>query len=98
MNASHGWRSIIEVARCFSPRSEYLECSKHGLKHRATPGAIIALVILASLLTYTNARAADMPAGHPTVAQPVSASDLQFFESKIRPLLIDQCYKCHSKE
>jgi cytochrome c553 len=27
-----------------------------------------------------------------------SATDLQFFETKIRPLLIDKCYKCHSKE
>jgi cytochrome c553 len=40
--------------------------------------------------------AADMPAAHPTTK--LSASDLQFFESKIRPLLADKCYKCHSKD
>lgn len=28
----------------------------------------------------------------------VSGSDLQFFESKIRPLLVDKCYKCHSRD
>jgi hypothetical protein len=27
----------------------------------------------------------------------ISASDLQFFESKIRPVLADNCYKCHSE-
>src|SRR3954471_3944354 len=30
--------------------------------------------------------------------QPLSAGDLQFFETKIRPLLADKCYKCHSKD
>jgi cytochrome c553 len=39
-----------------------------------------------------------MPAGHPTVAAPIAPADLQFFESKIRPLLVEKCYKCHSKE
>src|SRR5215216_6290780 len=27
----------------------------------------------------------------------ISASDLQFFENKIRPVLADNCYKCHSE-
>jgi cytochrome c553 len=43
-------------------------------------------------------RAADMPVGHPTPAKPISATDLQFFESKVRPILVNSCYKCHSKE
>src|SRR5258706_14975090 len=29
--------------------------------------------------------------------QKISASDLQFFENKIRPILLDNCYKCHSQ-
>jgi len=28
----------------------------------------------------------------------LASSDLQFFENKIRPVLADKCYKCHSKE
>ena len=28
----------------------------------------------------------------------LSHADLQFFEAKVRPVLVDQCYKCHSKE
>ncbi|HWF19910.1 MAG TPA: PSD1 and planctomycete cytochrome C domain-containing protein [Verrucomicrobiae bacterium] len=27
-----------------------------------------------------------------------SASDVQFFENKVRPILVDNCYKCHSHE
>jgi cytochrome c553 len=35
----------------------------------------------------------------PAPATPaISAKDLQFFESKIRPVLVDKCYKCHSKD
>tara|TARA_B110000483_G_scaffold164854_1_gene195105 strand:- start:2505 stop:4961 length:2457 start_codon:yes stop_codon:yes gene_type:complete len=29
---------------------------------------------------------------------PISADDLAFFESKIRPVLEDNCYKCHSRD
>ncbi len=28
----------------------------------------------------------------------ISAEDLQFFEARIRPVLADHCYKCHSRE
>ncbi len=59
---------------------------------RLTP-ALLALFAAAPL-----ARAADMPAGHPPVAGNIAPSDLQFFETKIRPILADKCYKCHSKE
>ncbi len=31
-------------------------------------------------------------------AQSVSPDDLQFFEAKIRPVLSDRCYKCHSRD
>jgi cytochrome c553 len=55
-------------------------------------GIVGTLVCAASAL-----RAADMPAGHPSVAN-IPAADLQFFEAKIRPILANNCYKCHSKE
>ena len=31
-------------------------------------------------------------------AATLSAADLQFFETKIRPVLVDRCYKCHSRD
>ena len=37
--------------------------------------------------------------GEPTPpATPISPDDLQFFETKIRPVLADQCYRCHSAQ
>ncbi|HVU15537.1 MAG TPA: PSD1 and planctomycete cytochrome C domain-containing protein [Candidatus Didemnitutus sp.] len=30
--------------------------------------------------------------------RPLSSDDLQFFETKIRPLLVNNCYKCHSRD
>ena len=31
-------------------------------------------------------------------AEQPSSEDFKFFESKIRPVLIQRCYKCHSAE
>ncbi|HWA08950.1 MAG TPA: PSD1 and planctomycete cytochrome C domain-containing protein [Opitutaceae bacterium] len=31
-------------------------------------------------------------------APAISPADLQFFEARIRPVLVDRCYKCHSRE
>ena len=36
------------------------------------------------------------PAGNSTVSP--SSHDLAFFESRIRPVLVDQCYGCHSAD
>src|ERR1700722_19725871 len=33
-----------------------------------------------------------------TAATAASASDLQFFEAKVRPVLAEHCYKCHSRD
>src|SRR4051812_31916678 len=33
----------------------------------------------------------------PPVAQP-SADQSQYFESKVRPILVNNCYKCHSSQ
>ena len=53
-------------------------------------------VALVPLVTFcTLSRAADIPANHPPVAG-LSAADLQFFESKVRPILEKSCFKCHS--
>jgi mono/diheme cytochrome c family protein len=37
------------------------------------------------------------PAPIAPAAQPISAADLEFFEARIRPVLTDRCYKCHSR-
>ncbi|MFM9032323.1 MAG: c-type cytochrome domain-containing protein, partial [Opitutaceae bacterium] len=56
---------------------------------------ILTLALAAALVP--SARAVDLPANHPPVAG-IPAADIQFFESRIRPILADKCYKCHSKE
>jgi mono/diheme cytochrome c family protein len=56
------------------------------------------LGVVALAMLVVGLRAADMPAGHPVPAKPISAADLAFFETKVRPVLVDNCYKCHSKE
>ncbi|MBL9200416.1 MAG: DUF1553 domain-containing protein [Opitutaceae bacterium] len=62
----------------------------HSVLNRRISAALLAASLAAGL------PAADMPANHPPMAK-LSASDLQFFETKIRPILADKCYNCHSK-
>ena len=31
-------------------------------------------------------------------AAPLSKSDTDFFENKVRPILVENCYKCHSSQ
>jgi cytochrome c553 len=50
---------------------------------------------LAPLLLVVGA-AAVHAASAPSPA--ISSNDLQFFETKVRPVLVDRCYKCHSKD
>jgi len=59
---------------------------------RATLPSLALIAILA-----TAARAVDLPANHPPVAG-IPAADVQFFESRIRPILSGHCYQCHSRE
>ncbi len=33
-----------------------------------------------------------------TKATELSSDDVEFFESNVRPLLVDNCYKCHSAD
>ncbi len=43
----------------------------------------------------------DGPVPDPRVAEFAASpteDQLQFFESRIRPLLVDHCYECHSQE
>jgi hypothetical protein len=55
----------------------------------------VALAVAALACRLPAAVVTPVPIAPP--APPVSASDLQFFEARIRPLLSDRCYKCHSR-
>jgi len=46
---------------------------------------------LPALFTF-SLHAADDPKKEPTF----SAADLEFFEKKVRPVLAEHCYECHS--
>ncbi|MEW4486925.1 DUF1553 domain-containing protein [Thalassoglobus sp. JC818] len=58
-------------------------------------GAIksVALLILCSLTTMTRAEETQ-----PKVQEQPTAEQIRFFENKIRPLLANHCYDCHSEE
>src|SRR5688572_21061422 len=64
---------------------------------RETPMNRVAFVTAASVLMSLSVvtRAADAP---PPPPEKLSAAQSKFFESKIRPLLVAHCYKCHSAE
>lgn len=50
-----------------------------------------ATLLATGLLTSALVRAADAPPA-------ISAADLQFFDTKVRPILTEECYKCHSHQ
>ncbi|MEY4490085.1 MAG: hypothetical protein RIQ79_2593 [Verrucomicrobiota bacterium] len=54
------------------------------------------LPVLASALFLLSP--AFLAAAEPTTPEPIASADREFFESKIRPVLVDQCYKCHSAQ
>jgi mono/diheme cytochrome c family protein len=60
------------------------------LSHSAVLWSGLALVLLASAARLHAADTATAP-------RPLAANDLQFFESKIRPIFASKCYDCHSK-
>ncbi|MCO6459294.1 MAG: DUF1553 domain-containing protein [Pirellulaceae bacterium] len=51
-------------------------------------------VALSLLLT----AACTIPASHCLAAEQPTRAELQFFETKIRPVLVNQCYECHSSK
>jgi mono/diheme cytochrome c family protein len=55
------------------------------------------IAVLAAL-TWAGRLPADIAAAPAPAAPAVSGEDLQFFETRIRPVLADHCYKCHSRE
>jgi hypothetical protein len=60
-------------------------------------GKAWAAAALAAMGAALRAGIATGPAPPAAIAQPVAPADLQFFEARIRPVLADRCYKCHSR-
>jgi len=58
------------------------------MRHTGKRAATLFGLLLASF--FTSSHAADTP--------DLSKDGLDFFEKKIRPVLVDRCYKCHSAE
>ena len=65
-----------------------------SISTRKSPG--LAFLLLGGLLSTASwSAAADDDALRPQVLKP---AEVEFFESKIRPLLVERCYACHSAE
>ena len=65
--------------------------SRRGLDRRAVRPALVApATVVALLLTVAASLAGQQTAP--------SAADLEFFELKVRPVLAESCYSCHSSE
>ncbi len=77
-------------AREFNTASSFTPfCDRDGrTPQRAGPNCIRFSGILVGLLIATSSLRAAEP----------SKADLDYFESKIRPIFANQCYKCHSHE
>ena len=67
---------------------------------RAVAPALAWLAFFTSLRAAPSASPAAMTGGAAVASAPAALSpeDRQFFESKIRPVLINRCYKCHSRD
>src|SRR5437762_4465825 len=57
----------------------------------------LASLALGLVLVWGNVAAAQPPKSAGFADKP-TADQLAFFEKKIRPVLVDNCYKCHSPE
>jgi mono/diheme cytochrome c family protein len=62
---------------------------------RASGLAIVGAALAATLHAANAAAAATPPPASPAALSP---ADIQFFENKIRPILVEKCYKCHSRD
>jgi hypothetical protein len=58
----------------------------------------VALLSIALLLASGGSAVAQDPQRDPPTETPLSKEQTDFFEAKIRPLLIEHCYECHSRE
>lgn len=67
--------------------------------HWATQGiALVLWWIVASGMGALGADAQAAPAGAPAMPGPTASGDVQFYNEHIRPVLTQNCYKCHTSE
>src|SRR4051812_4763040 len=71
-------------------RTLNIECGEHSAFDVRCSMFDVPFFLISSLLLICSPLIA-------TAAEPTK-SELDFFESKIRPLLTDRCYKCHSSK
>ena len=83
----------IENVHLTSPTNSLLPCTEpawnlFSIVRLRFPTCFLPVIGLITLLGY------DVRAKNPTIAP----ADVTFFENKIRPVLADHCFECHSKD
>ena len=69
-----------------------MNASRYFLIHSSLWLAVIATLTLPSICLNTLSAAPEKSAA------PASPADAEFFESRIRPLLVENCFECHGAE
>src|SRR5579871_1684432 len=60
---------------------------------------LLSVLLCGAALTIGQAQkapASSVPAAANVAAAPIDAAGIEFFESKVRPVLAERCYGCHS--
>src|SRR3954453_3073861 len=67
-------------------------------RERTTPARAIMIIRRAHLFVIVAIVAAPRPAPAADVPASDTAAGIAFFESRVRPVLVEHCYKCHSAD
>ena len=62
------------------------------------PIAMPLACLLLSVMAFCPARAEDGKAKEADPPPPATPEQLEFFESKVRPILVEHCYECHAAD
>src|SRR5689334_3196101 len=66
--------------------------------HRPIIGLIAATIVLSPGLARTDEAPQPPSASAPAAAEGTDLTSPEFFEQKIKPLLVETCYECHSEK